>query len=185
MTPFTHYLDSYNHDQKIIETYNNMVGLADLPKDVPHPDLMKTVVDLYAYAYYAGCHEERDRVHFFDGTRVDLDDLLCRANRSFSEDFYNQIKFLVPDIYRECLESGMGKSAAAGKLQYELEPMAKTPEDHFVLYVELCALFASENNSDSFSFVYDKLKPYLDYQRDCPFEGVTESMDLIEEHLSI
>ncbi|MGN7396647.1 hypothetical protein [Peribacillus frigoritolerans] len=40
---------------------------------------------------------------------------------------YRKFRYLVADIYQECIDSGYTRDGAAGKTKYELEPMAVKP----------------------------------------------------------
>jgi hypothetical protein len=71
---------------------------------------------------------------------------------------YEKFKFLVVDIYQECIDSGYTKDGAAGKTKYELEPMAENDLSKKILYLELCYYFAEQDLIGSFKIVYQKLK---------------------------
>ncbi|MCU7668004.1 hypothetical protein [Bacillus thuringiensis] len=71
---------------------------------------------------------------------------------------YEKYEYLVDNIYKECLDSGYDKQGAAGKLKYELEPMATKVEEKICLYFELCYLYAKEDLLDSFLHAYESLR---------------------------
>lgn len=73
-------------------------------------------------------------------------------------EIYGKYEYLVDDTYKECLDGGYNKQGAAGKLKYELEPMATKVEEKICLYFELCYLYAKEDLQDSFLHVYESLR---------------------------
>ena len=70
----------YNHDEKIIETYQKLQNMYGENK--PNKKLLETVFDLYSYAYEASESEARDRVHFFFPDMYKMDELLKACHKS-------------------------------------------------------------------------------------------------------
>ncbi|WP_044339362.1 hypothetical protein [Rossellomorea aquimaris] len=80
------------------------------------------------------------------------------GDRDQNDEDYRKFKYLVADIYQECIDSGYTRDGAAGKTKYEVEPMATKPVSKIILYIELCYYFAEQDLQNSFEIVYEKLK---------------------------
>lgn len=73
----------YNHIDKIVDTYKKLLKM--LPNKEPNIELLKTILDLYTFAYDAGEYEQSDRVHYYYRDLIKEEELLkhCHGNESY------------------------------------------------------------------------------------------------------